>query len=71
MQAFEINLAGIEFIGNYFSRAYGPFAGVEDEDEGGGGGGECARGRMCNGGCECTSSSENPRRTATAIGRGN
>lgn len=34
MQAFEINLAGIEFIGNYFSRAYGPFAGVEDEDEG-------------------------------------
>lgn len=38
-RAFEsINLAGIEFIGNYFSRAYGPFAGIEDKDRRRGGG---------------------------------
>lgn len=48
-RAFEsINLAGIEFIGNYFSRAYGLFAGIEDKAEG-----EAAtRGKVCNGGCE-------------------
>ena len=34
-RAFEsINLTAIEFIGNYFSRAYGPFASIEDENEG-------------------------------------
>lgn len=50
-RAFEsINLAGIEFIGNYFSRAYGPFAGIEDEDEGEAA--AAARGKVCNGGCE-------------------
>lgn len=47
--AFEsINLTGIEFIGNYFSRAYGSFASIDDEDEGE----TVARGRVCNGGCE-------------------
>lgn len=47
--AYEsINLTGIEFIGNYFSRAYGSFASIDDEDEGE----TVARGRVCNGGCE-------------------
>lgn len=44
----SINLTGIEFIGNYFSRAYGSFASIDDEDEGE----TVARGRVCNGGCE-------------------
>lgn len=48
--AFEsINLTGIEFIGNYFSRAYGPFASIDDEQDEGE---TVARGRVCNGGCE-------------------